>query len=222
MQLGDDSQRCAAQYLPTVPCAGVEEWQKALRAPGNPESIWDCAWGNIKTPLSQKTVALGLNPSKHRSEHQARHPWLAAASRRHVAYPQPHTSPEAARAPRRSCFRNSLPGVRQAARRCTQGQLLRPRACRTLCLFGSSWHAGAQMHVHAAALHDAVVTALYSAMDKGLINSQSFTALPNGPAIPGQAVVRVMLRAGNAASATPFAGRPHAQAWALAALQRGT
>ena len=67
----------AAQYLPTVPCAGVEEWKKAVRTPGDPEGIWDCAWGSIKAPLSQKTVALGLNPSKHRSEHQAHH-WPAA------------------------------------------------------------------------------------------------------------------------------------------------
>lgn len=66
--------------FPTVPCTGVEEWQKAIRSPGNPEGIWDCTWGSIKAPLSQKTVALGIKPSKHRSEHQARHLWLAGCS----------------------------------------------------------------------------------------------------------------------------------------------
>ena len=89
----------AAQYLPTVPCAGVEEWKKAVRTPGDPEGIWDCAWGSIKAPLSQKTVALGLNPSKHRSEHQARH-WPAVCITASFALQPHHTCPKAANMPR--------------------------------------------------------------------------------------------------------------------------
>ena len=71
-----DYQLCAClQYIPTVPVAGVEEWSKAG------EGAWDCAWGSIKAPLSQQTVALALNPSEHRSQHQARHAWAADALR---------------------------------------------------------------------------------------------------------------------------------------------